>query len=64
MLVIYLKNLIPPCVVNSPAADVVQEGELGVHEAGEESDLSVRRKSGLQHEQGVLKIYYVIFRNI
>ncbi|KAF3855226.1 hypothetical protein F7725_023281 [Dissostichus mawsoni] len=44
VLAIYLKNHIPPSVVNSPAADVVQEGELRVHEAGEESDLSIYRQ--------------------
>lgn len=31
--------LLLPFTVNLPASDVVQEGELGVHQAGQQGDL-------------------------
>lgn len=37
-----LQNHVLPFSVNLPASDVVQEGELSVHQAGQESDLPVR----------------------
>lgn len=33
---------LPLTTVNLPAADIVQEGELSVHQAGQEGDLSIR----------------------